>query len=202
MVGLMPTLTPTKEDAIFTDALNHASIIDAIRLSKAQRFIYKHRDLEQLEEMLKGATARNRLIVTDGVFSMEGDVADLPRLKELADKYDALLVVDESHATGVLGATGKGTAEHFGVLGEGNRADEHARQGAGRILRRIRRGLEDGLRLPGAEVAAAALLERPAAGGLLRLDGRDRHTHVPSRSASRSCGPTRSVSARASRTWG
>jgi glycine C-acetyltransferase len=117
-VGLMPTLAPTKEDAIFTDALNHASIIDAIRLSKAQRFIYKHRDLKQLEEMLgspEAKAARNKLIVTDGVFSMEGDVADLPQLKELANKHDAVLIVDESHATGVIGATGRGTAEHFGV---------------------------------------------------------------------------------------
>ncbi len=117
-VGLMPTLAPTKEDAIFTDALNHASIIDAIRLSKAQRFIYKHRDLKQLEEMLNSPEAkgaRNKLIVTDGVFSMEGDVADLPELKELATKHGAVLIVDESHATGVLGKTGRGTAEHFGV---------------------------------------------------------------------------------------
>ena len=114
-VGLMPTLTPTAEDAIFSDALNHASIIDAIRLSKAQRFIYKHRNLAELEEMLKTAKARNRLVITDGVFSMEGDVADLPQLKELANKYDAVLVVDESHATSVLGQTGRGTAEHFGV---------------------------------------------------------------------------------------
>ncbi|MCH7871046.1 MAG: aminotransferase class I/II-fold pyridoxal phosphate-dependent enzyme, partial [Planctomycetes bacterium] len=121
-VGLMPTLAPTKQDAIFTDSLNHASIIDAIRLSKAQRFIFKHADYAELEQMLssaEGKAARNKLIVTDGVFSMEGDVADLPRLKELADKYDAALVVDESHATGVLGKTGRGTAEHFGVLGEG-----------------------------------------------------------------------------------
>jgi glycine C-acetyltransferase len=114
-VGLMPTLTPTAEDAIFSDALNHASIIDAIRLSKAQRFIFKHRNLAELENMLKTAKARNRLVITDGVFSMEGDVADLPALKELANKYDAALVVDESHATGVLGKTGRGTAEHFGV---------------------------------------------------------------------------------------
>lgn len=118
-VGLMPTLAPTPEDAIFSDALNHASIIDAIRLSKAQRFIYKHRDLAELEQMLKSAKARNKLIITDGVFSMEGDVADLPELKALANQYDAVLAVDESHATGVLGETGRGTAEHFGVLGEG-----------------------------------------------------------------------------------
>lgn len=118
-VGILPTLASTEQDAIFSDALNHASIIDAIRLSKARRFIFKHADLDELERMLssaEGRAARNKLIVTDGVFSMEGDVADLPRLKELARKYDALLVVDESHATGVLGATGRGTAEHFGVL--------------------------------------------------------------------------------------
>lgn len=117
-VGLMPTLGATPEDAIFSDALNHASIIDAIRLSKAKRFIYKHRDLKGLEEMLKSddaKKARNKLIITDGVFSMEGDVADLPQLKELANKHDAVLIVDESHATGVLGKTGRGTAEHFGV---------------------------------------------------------------------------------------
>ncbi len=117
-VGVMPTLAPTPEDAIFSDALNHASIIDAIRLSKAQRFIYKHRDLAELRRMLEspeGRKARNKLIVTDGVFSMEGDVADLPALKELADQHDAVLIVDESHATGVLGKTGRGTAEHFGV---------------------------------------------------------------------------------------
>jgi glycine C-acetyltransferase len=117
-VGVMPTLAPTPEDAIFSDGLNHASIIDAIRLSKAQRFIFKHRDLAELERMLnspEARKARNKLIVTDGVFSMEGDVADLPRLKELANQHDAVLVVDESHATGVLGRTGRGTAEHFGV---------------------------------------------------------------------------------------
>jgi glycine C-acetyltransferase len=121
-VGLMPTLAPTPEDAIFTDALNHASIIDAIRLAKAKRFIYKHQDLSELKSMLASDDAkksRNKLIVTDGVFSMEGDIAQLPALKELANRHDAVLVVDESHATGVLGDRGRGTAEHFGVLGEG-----------------------------------------------------------------------------------
>ncbi|MBW7905772.1 MAG: glycine C-acetyltransferase [Phycisphaerae bacterium] len=121
-VGVMPTLCPTPDDAIFSDALNHASIIDAIRLSKAQRFIFRHADYDELERMLdapEGRKARNKLIITDGVFSMEGDIADLPRLKQLANQHDALLVVDESHATGVLGETGRGTAEHFGVLGEG-----------------------------------------------------------------------------------
>ncbi len=121
-VAVMPTLAPTPEDAIFSDGLNHASIIDAIRLSKAQRFIYKHRNLGELRDMLsspEARRARNRLIITDGVFSMEGDVGDLPELKQLADEHGAVLLVDESHATGVLGATGRGTAEHFGVLGEG-----------------------------------------------------------------------------------
>ena len=119
-IGLIPTLAGTPEDAIFTDALNHASIIDAVRLSKARRQIYRHGDLDQLEDMLKQSSgARVRLIVTDGVFSMEGDIAPLPGLKQLAGRYDAVLVVDESHATGVLGARGRGTAEHFGVLGEG-----------------------------------------------------------------------------------
>ncbi len=118
-VGLMPTLAGTTEDAIFSDALNHASIIDAIRLSKAQRNIYKHGNLKELQNMLKASAADIKLIITDGVFSMEGDIADLPALKELADKHDAVLIIDESHATGVLGDRGRGTAEHFGVLGEG-----------------------------------------------------------------------------------
>lgn len=119
-VGLIPTLAATSEDAIFTDALNHASIIDAIRLSKARRFIFGHKDMGELEKMLEeGKGARNKLIVTDGVFSMEGDIADLGALKTLAEKYGAVLVVDESHATGVLGERGRGTAEHLGVLGEG-----------------------------------------------------------------------------------
>ncbi len=118
-VGLIPTLASTPEDAIFSDALNHASIIDAIRLSKAQRNIFAHGDLTQLKDMLQGSAANIKLIITDGVFSMEGDIADLPALKELAQRYDATLVVDESHATGVLGPGGRGTAEHFGVLGEG-----------------------------------------------------------------------------------
>ncbi len=118
-VGLIPTLAATPEDAIFSDELNHASIIDAIRLSKAQRFIYPHQNLDRLAEMLAGAKARIKVIITDGIFSMEGDIAQLPRLKELADRFGASLIVDESHATGVLGEHGRGTAEHFGVLGEG-----------------------------------------------------------------------------------
>jgi glycine C-acetyltransferase len=107
-----------EQDAIITDALNHASIIDGVRLCKAQRHIYQHADMGSLEEKLKAASgARYRMIVTDGVFSMDGDVAKLPEICELAERHDALLMVDDSHATGFMGRTGRGTAEHCGVEG-------------------------------------------------------------------------------------
>ncbi|RLE06011.1 MAG: glycine C-acetyltransferase [Candidatus Aminicenantes bacterium] len=107
-----------KEDAILTDELNHASIIDGIRLCKAQRFIYKHGDMNDLEEKLKQAQgARFRLIATDGVFSMDGDIAKLDEICDLAEKYDALVMVDDSHATGFIGKTGRGTHEYRGVMG-------------------------------------------------------------------------------------
>ena len=116
--GLMPTVLDDK-DVVISDTLNHASLIDAIRLSKASRRVYKHSDLADLEGILKeSASARTRLVVTDGVFSMEGDVARLPEIVDLARRYDAAVVVDDSHGTGVLGASGRGTAEHFGLLGE------------------------------------------------------------------------------------
>ena len=103
-------------DAIISDELNHASIIDGIRLSKAQRFRYKNRDMADLETQLIAAkSARRRLIVTDGVFSMDGYLAPLPEICELADKYDALVMVDDSHAVGFMGATGAGTPELLGV---------------------------------------------------------------------------------------
>ncbi|WCB91490.1 2-amino-3-ketobutyrate coenzyme A ligase [Baekduia alba] len=105
-------------DAVFSDALNHASLIDGIRLTQAHRRVFAHADVDQLErQLVECVDARHRLIVTDGVFSMDGDVAPLPQLAELAWRYDAALVVDDSHATGVLGATGAGTAEHFGLDG-------------------------------------------------------------------------------------
>lgn len=107
------------EDAIISDALNHASIIDGIRLSKAQRYRYQHSDMADLEEQLKKAQdQRHRLIFTDGVFSMDGDTAKLPEIVELADKYDALVGVDDSHATGFIGKTGRGTPEHHDVIGK------------------------------------------------------------------------------------
>jgi glycine C-acetyltransferase len=119
-------LTPTvveEGDFVVSDALNHASIIDSVRLAKAMTkcttAVYKHGDMDDLRAKLEGAKgARRRLIWTDGVFSMEGSIARLPEILELARRYDAVVVVDDSHATGVLGATGRGTAEHFGVLGE------------------------------------------------------------------------------------
>lgn len=106
------------EDAIISDELNHASIIDGVRLCKAQRYRYKNSDMADLEEQLKKAQAqRNRIIVTDGVFSMDGYVAKLDQICDLAEKYDALVMVDDSHATGFIGKTGKGTHEHCGVMG-------------------------------------------------------------------------------------
>ncbi|MBN1821695.1 MAG: glycine C-acetyltransferase [Prolixibacteraceae bacterium] len=107
------------ESAIISDELNHASIIDGVRLCKAQRFRYKHSDMGELEQCLKDAQkTKYRLIVTDGVFSMDGDIANLPGIVNLAKKYDALVMVDDSHATGYIGKTGRGTAEHYGLLGE------------------------------------------------------------------------------------
>lgn len=106
------------EDAIISDELNHASIIDGIRLSKAQRFRYRHNDMADLEQQLKEArAARRRLIVTDGVFSMDGTIARLDTICDLADKYEAMVMIDECHATGFLGKTGRGTHEYRQVMG-------------------------------------------------------------------------------------
>jgi glycine C-acetyltransferase len=107
------------DSAIISDELNHASIIDGVRLCKAQRYRYKHSNMKDLEKCLKeAADCRYRLIVTDGVFSMDGDMAKLPKILELAENYDALVMVDDSHATGYIGKNGRGTAEHFGLLGQ------------------------------------------------------------------------------------
>lgn len=113
--GLFETLLDER-DAIISDALNHASLIDGIRLCKAKRLRYAHADMKELETALQEAVScRLRLIATDGVFSMDGDLARLDRITELADRYDAAVVVDDSHATGVLGQNGRGTPDHFGV---------------------------------------------------------------------------------------
>jgi len=120
--GLCPTLLG-EQDIVISDQLNHASIIDAIRLAKTitkcQTAVYQHSDMADLEAKLVAAKDRRlKLIFTDGIFSMEGDIARLPDLLELGRKYDAVVAVDDSHATGVLGKTGRGTAEHYGVVGE------------------------------------------------------------------------------------
>lgn len=118
--GLFETIL-SEDDAIISDELNHASIIDGVRLSKAQRFRYKNGDLDDLEAKLKESqTARTRMIATDGVFSMDGYIAKLAEICDLAEKYDAMVMVDDSHAVGFVGATGRGTHEHCGVM---NRVD-------------------------------------------------------------------------------
>jgi glycine C-acetyltransferase len=107
-----------KEDAIISDSLNHASIIDGVRLCKAQRYRYANNDMADLEaQLIKAKNQRNRIIVTDGVFSMEGSFAQLDKICDLAEKYDALVMVDDSHSTGFVGKTGRGTHEHCGVMG-------------------------------------------------------------------------------------
>ncbi|MDZ4821765.1 MAG: glycine C-acetyltransferase [Planctomycetota bacterium] len=114
--GLFETLLGA-EDAIISDALNHASIIDGVRLCKARRYRYQNNDMQDLESQLQQCRdARFKLIATDGVFSMDGTIANLPAICDLADKYDALVMVDDSHATGFMGATGRGTHEHHNVM--------------------------------------------------------------------------------------
>jgi glycine C-acetyltransferase len=109
----------SEEDAIISDSLNHASIIDGVRLCKAQRYRYKNADMDDLEEQLKDAQSqRFRIIVTDGVFSMDGNVAPVGRICELAEKYDAMVMVDECHSAGVVGETGRGVTELFNIRGK------------------------------------------------------------------------------------
>jgi glycine C-acetyltransferase len=105
-----------EQDAVVSDALNHASVIDGIRLCKAKRYRYAHSDMKDLEaKLVEAQDSRIRLVATDGVFSMDGDLAKLDRIADLADRYGAAVMVDDSHATGVLGAKGRGTADHYGV---------------------------------------------------------------------------------------
>lgn len=119
----VPATLLGEEDLVISDQLNHASIIDAVRLAKSiakcQTAVYRHADLADLDAKLAAASERRiKLVITDGVFSMEGSIAPLPDIAQICRKHDAVLMVDDSHATGVLGATGRGTAEHFGMLGE------------------------------------------------------------------------------------
>jgi glycine C-acetyltransferase len=117
--ALIPTLTDANT-VILSDELNHASIIDAIRLSRpARKVVYRHSDMAQLRESLQSCEpGQRKLVITDGVFSMEGDLARLPEIVALAREHDAVVIVDDSHGTGVMGATGRGVAEHFGLLGQ------------------------------------------------------------------------------------
>lgn len=116
--GLMPTIAGA-EDVLIADALNHASLIDGCRMSKAKRHVYAHNDMAALEEKLKESQGARRIfIVTDGVFSMEGTVVNLPQVVALAQRYGAAIILDDCHGVGVLGANGRGTAEHFGLEGQ------------------------------------------------------------------------------------
>ncbi|MEP7361240.1 MAG: glycine C-acetyltransferase [Chloroflexota bacterium] len=122
--GTIPAIT-TENDLIVSDELNHASIIDGVRLSKAERTVFPHRDVDGLEKVLKGARAKggkngpykNILVITDGVFSMDGDIAPLPGICDTADRYEAAVMVDDAHASGVLGRNGRGTIDHFDLHG-------------------------------------------------------------------------------------
>jgi glycine C-acetyltransferase len=115
-IGLLTTVVE-EGDLILSDEFNHASIVDGCRLSRAEVWVYRHRDMDHLEDLLKKSSHRRRLIVTDGVFSMEGDIALLPAIRALADQYGSFVMVDDAHATGVLGEGGRGTAEYFNLTG-------------------------------------------------------------------------------------
>ncbi|WP_290873461.1 8-amino-7-oxononanoate synthase [Aquabacterium sp.] len=117
-VGLVPALVG-KGDAVFSDALNHACLIDGIRLSRAELNVVPHGDLQALEAALQASTARRKLVVTDAVFSMDGNVADVPALMALCERFDAWLLIDDAHGFGVLGEHGEGTLSHFGMVGRG-----------------------------------------------------------------------------------
>ena len=157
-----------EDDIVISDQLNHASIIDGVRLAKAitkcQTAVYQHADLADLDAKLAAARDRRvRMVITDGVFSMEGAIAKLPDLVELCRKHDAVLVVDDSHATGVLGTTGRGTAEHFGVVGEVDIITSTLGKALGGAAGGFVAGVGGGVRLPDAAGAPAALLQRAAA---------------------------------------
>ena len=118
-VGLIPTLVENKDDLIISDELNHGSIIDGVRLTKASRAVYPHNDTEVLEEILKeNKNARRKLIITDGVFSMDGDIAPLDIIAEIAEQYGAMVMVDDCHGEGVLGDGGRGIVDHFKLQGK------------------------------------------------------------------------------------
>ena len=163
--GLFETLLD-EADAIISDELNHASIIDGVRLSKAKRFRYKNNDLADLEAKLQeadAAGARFKLIATDGVFSMDGIIADLAGICDLADRYGALVMVDDSHAVGFIGEHGRGTPEHCGVLVARRHHHRHARQGAGRRIGRLCRRAQGDCRVAAATLASLSVFEHACA---------------------------------------
>ncbi len=186
--GLFETVLD-KECAIISDQLNHASIIDGVRLCKAQRYRFKHMDMADLEAKLKEAGgAKRRMVATDGVFSMDGDIAPLDRICDLSDKYDAMVMVDDSHATGFVGEGGRGSIEHCGVLGRvdvvtstlgkalggASGGFTAARQGIVDLLRqRSRPYLFSNTLAPSIAAAAIKCLEMLSASGELREKLRD-----------------------------
>ncbi len=175
--GLIPTIA-TAGNTIISDELNHASIIDGCRLAGAKRVRYKHGDMADLEAKLRDAEG-TAFIVTDGVFSMEGSIAKLPEIVALAERYGAVTIVDDSHGTGVMGKTGRGTIEHFGLEGKSRHRDRHAGQSARRRGGRFRRGLASAGRHARPALAHAAVLERAAG------DRRGERARARSRSSKR-----------------
>ncbi|MER9470530.1 glycine C-acetyltransferase [Mesorhizobium sp. M0482] len=168
--GLFETLLD-EQDAIISDALNHASIIDGVRLSKAKRFRYANNDMADLEARLQEAKdSRFRLIVTDGVFSMDGIIANLKGICDLAEKYGAMVMVDDSHAVGFVGKHGRGSAEYCGVEGRVDIITGTLGKAAGRGFRRIYIGQARGGGLAASALPALSLFQHPHAGDCCRFD--------------------------------
>ena len=163
----------TAEDAVISDALNHASIIDGIRLCKARRMRYANNDMNELEQALKDSqSARVRMIATDGVFSMDGSIAKLREICDLASRYGALVMVDDSHATGFIGARGSRLSRTARRDGQGRHHDRHARKGPRRGERRLRGGAQGNRRLAAPAFAALFVLEQHCTPGRRRhLEG-------------------------------
>ncbi len=207
----MPGTLLTEDDLILSDQLNHASIIDGLRLAKAitkcQTGVYKHGDLDDLRAKLAAATDRKvKMVITDGVFSMEGAIAKLPDIAAICREYGAVLVVDDSHSTGVLGKTGRGTAEHFGMVGEVDIITSTLGKALGGAAGGLRGRYRRGLRLPDPAGAAPALLQRPAGHRGGQRPGEHRVPRARTRSGSPSSARTpttsgSSSSGSASRPW-
>ena len=180
----IPTLAD-ENTVILSDELNHASIIDAIRLSRpARKVIYKHSSMDDLREGLASCEpGQRKLVITDGIFSMEGDLARLPEIVELAREHEAVVLVDDSHGTGVMGEAGRGVAEHFGLLGEIDVITSTLGKALGGAAGGLRRRQRGSVRPADAALAADAVLERPAADG--RLVGARGGPRAPPRARAR-----------------